>query len=310
MDTGARRDKLVKAAHQTAAAGHDDAVVGNIGDQLGRGLFEHQVDFLHDALDGLFKGLEHFGGGNGDQLRQPRNEASALDLHGHFLLGRENAADLHLHLLGRALADEQVVLAAHILDDGLVELVARDLDGGRLDDAGEGDDRDVGRTAADVDDHVALGLGDVDARADGGGDRLFNEVDAARAGLNARVDDRALLDLGDAGWNADDDARLEELEADDLVQKLLDHALSDLVIGDHALAQGANGDDVAGGAAEHGLRVRADLQELAGILVERNDRGFVEHNAFILNVDQHRRGAKIHADILGERKHSLLPLIF
>ena len=171
------------------------------------------MDLLHDALDGLFKGLEHFRRRDGDELGKARDKASALDLHGHFLFRREDAADLHLHLLGRALADEQVVLAAHILDDGLVELVARNLDGGRLDDAGERNDRDIGRTAADVDDHVALGLGDVDARTDGGGDRLFNEVDAARAGLNARVDDRALLDLGDAGGNADDDARLEELEA-------------------------------------------------------------------------------------------------
>ena len=151
------------------------------------------------------------------------------------------------------------MLAAHILDDGLVELVARDLDGGRFDNAGERDDRDIGRTAADVDDHVALGLGDVDARTDGGGDRLFNEVDAARAGLNARVDDRALLDLGDAGGDADDNARLEELEAHDLMQEFLDHALGDLVVGDHALAQGTDGDDVARRAAQHGLRVRADL---------------------------------------------------
>ena len=151
------------------------------------------------------------------------------------------------------------MLAAHILDDGLVELVARDLDGGRLHHAGERDDRDIGRAAADIDDHVALGLGDVDARADGGGDRLFNEVNAARAGLNARVDDRALLDLGDAGGDADDDARLEELEAHDLVQKFLDHALGDFIVGDDALAQGTDGDDVAGGAAQHGLRVRADL---------------------------------------------------
>ena len=202
------------------------------------------------------------------------------------------------------------MLAAHILDDGLVELVARDLDGGRFDDAGERNDRDIGRTAADIDDHMALGLGDVDARADGGGDRLFDEVDAARAGLDARVDDRALLDLGDAGRNADDDARLEELEAHDLVDKLLDHALGDFIIRDDALAQGADGDDVAGGAAKHGLRVCADLEELAGVLVERNDRGFVEHDAFILNVDQHRRGAKIHADVLAERKHSAIPLYF
>lgn len=99
-----------------------------------------------------------------------------------------------------------------------------------LDHAGEGDDRNIARAAADVDDEVTVGLGDVDACADGRRDRLLNEVHAARARLNARVDDRALLDLGDAGWHADDDARLEELEAHDLVDELLEHPLGHLVI--------------------------------------------------------------------------------
>ena len=78
-------------------------------------------------------------------------------------------------------------------------LDAGDLDGGGLHDAAEGDDGDVSGAAADVHHHVTVGLGDVDARADGRRDRLLNEVHAARALLNARVDDRALLALGDAG---------------------------------------------------------------------------------------------------------------
>ena len=64
--------------------------------------------------------------------------------------------------------------------------------------------------AADVHHHVAVGLGDVDAGADGGGHRLLNEVDLPGAGLDARVDDGALLHLGDAGGDADDDPGLEE----------------------------------------------------------------------------------------------------
>ena len=69
------------------------------------------------------------------------------------------------------------MLAPYVLHDGLVELVAGDLDGGGLHDAGQGDDRDVGGAAADVHDHVAVGLGDVDARADGGGHGLLNQID-------------------------------------------------------------------------------------------------------------------------------------
>ena len=253
---------------------------------------------LHDALDRLLKGVHHLGGGHGDELGQAREQAAALDLHRHFLLGREDAADGHFHFLRRALADEQVVLAAHILHDRLVELVARDLDGRAFDHAGEGDDRNIARAAADVDDEVTVGLGDVDARADGRRDRLLNEVHAARARLNARVDDRALLDLGDAGGHADDDARLEELEAHDLVDELLEHPLGHLVVGDNALAQGADRNDVAGRAAQHGLRVRADLQQLARILINGHHARLVEHDALVLYINQNRRGTEVDTDVL------------
>ena len=123
--------------------------------------------------------------------------------------------------LGGALAHQHVVLAAHILDDGLVELVAGHLNGGGLHHAAQGDDGDVAGAAADVHYHVAVGLGNVDARADGRGHRLLDEVHAAGAGLNARIDHGALLYLGDAGGDADDDTGLEQLEAaGDLVQEL------------------------------------------------------------------------------------------
>src|SRR5712675_491281 len=51
----------------------------------------------------------------------------------------------------------------------------------RADDASEADHRDVGRAAADVDDHVAGGLGDGQAGADGRGNGLLDQVDLAGA---------------------------------------------------------------------------------------------------------------------------------
>ena len=60
------------------------------------------------------------------------------------------------------------------------------------------DDRDLGRAAADVDDHVAGGLVDGQPGADRGGHRLLDDVDPAGAGLVAGLLDRALLDRGDA----------------------------------------------------------------------------------------------------------------
>ena len=60
---------------------------------------------------------------------------------------RKRASDLELHLLGGALAHEEVVLLLDVLDDRLVHLVAGHPDGLRVDDAGQRDDRDVGGAA-------------------------------------------------------------------------------------------------------------------------------------------------------------------
>ena len=239
---------------------------------------------LHDALYRLLKGVHHLRGTDGHNLGKARQQAAALHVHGFFLILGEDTADLLLHFLGGALAHQQVVLAAHILHHSLIQLVASDLDGGRLHHTGEGDHGDVRRTAADVHHHVAVGLGDVDACADGGGHRLLDQVDLPGASLNACVDDGALLDLRDTGGHADDDPGLEEGKAGNLVDELLQHPLRHVIVGDDALPQRTDGDDVAGGTAQHGLGVGAHLQELAGGLVHGHHRGLIEDNALALYI--------------------------
>src|SRR6266850_7065304 len=65
-------------------------------------------------------------------------------------------------------------------------------------DAGAADHRDVGRAAADVDDHVAGGLADGQAGADGRGNGLLDQVDLAGTRALGGLSYRAPLDLGDA----------------------------------------------------------------------------------------------------------------
>ena len=300
MNPGAGGDELVKAVHQAAAAGHDDAVVGNVGHQLRGRALQNAVNRLQNALHRLLEGLQHLGGGDGNGLGQAGHQAAALDLDGSFLVLGEHAADLHLHLLGGAFADEDVVFAAHVLDDGFVELVAGYLDGGALHHALQGDDGDITGAAADVHHHVALGLGDVDACADGGGHGLLDQIHMTGAGLQARVHHGALLHLGDAGGDADDDARLEDVveAAADLADKLLEHPLRHVVVGDDALTQGADGHDVAGGTAQHGLGIGAHAEQAAVVLVDGHHRGLIEHNALALDIYQYRCGTQVDTDIL------------
>ena len=303
-DAGAGGDELVEAVHHAAAAGHHDAIGGHIRHQLRGRALQNRVDALQNLLRGLLEGLQHLRGGDGDGLGQAREQAPALHIHEGLLLPGEDAADGDLHLLRRALAHQDVVLAAHILDHGLVELVARHLDGGGLHHAAQGDDGDVGGAAADVHHHVAVGLGDVDARADGGGYGLLNEVHAAAPGLDARVHHRALLHLGDAGGDADDDPGLEDHEARHLADELLEHPLGHVVIGDHALPEGPDGHDVAGGAAQHLPGLLAHLEQLAGVLVHGHHAGLVEDDPLVFYIYQNGSSPQINPNILRKSAHT------
>ena len=107
-------------------------------------------------------------------------------------------ADLDLDLLRRRLADEQVVVLAHELHDRHVELVAAGADRRVADDAGQRDDGDLRRAAADVDHHVARRRLDRKPDADRRRHRLGDHEHFLRAGAERRVAHRALLHFGDA----------------------------------------------------------------------------------------------------------------
>ena len=146
---------------------------------------------------------------------------------------------------------------------------------------------------------MAVGLGDVDAGADGRRHGLLDEVDTAGACLTAGVDDGTLFHLRDAGGNAHHDPGREQVEAaGDLADELLEHPLRHIVVGNDAVPQGADGHDVAGSTAQHGLSLGAHLQQAAGILVDGHHRRLVEHDALTLNIDQYRCGTHIDPDIL------------
>ena len=119
----------------------------------------------------------------------------------------EAEPDLELDLLGRLLADHQLVRVLAVVDDRVVHLVAADADRLRDDDPAERDHRHLAGAAADVDDHRAGRLADRQAGADRGRHRLLDQVGLAGAGRQAGLLDGALLDPGDAGGDADDDAR-------------------------------------------------------------------------------------------------------
>ena len=91
---------------------------------------------------------------------------------------------------------------------------------------------------------------------------------------------------------------LGEGHARHLVDKLPQHPLRHVVVGDDALTQGADGHDVAGGTAQHGLGIGAHAEQAAVVLVDGHHRGLIEHNALALDIYQYRCGTQVDTDIL------------
>src|SRR3954449_7304055 len=231
-------------------------------------------------------------------------EGGGAAVPGVRLVGRrEGRADRHLDLLGGPLAEHQAVLLLHVLDDRAVELVTPDADALAGDDAAERDHGDLGRAAADVDDHVAGRLVHGQPGADRGGHRLLDDVDLARTGLVAGVLDRALLDARDAGRDADDDPRLREVPAAvHLLDEVAQHPLGRLEVGDDAVLQRADGHDVARRTADHPLRLGADGEDPRGVGVDRDDARLVEHDALAADVDEGVGGAEVHGHVSTEER--------
>ena len=291
----------VEVLQERAAAREDDPLVHDVGRELGRRLLEGDADGVDDDPDRLRERLAHLGVGQREGLRDPLDEVAPLDLHRERLVEREGRADLDLDLLGGPLADEEVVLPLDVLDDRLVHLVRGDADRLGVDDAGERDDGDVGRAAADVDDHVPGRLGDRRPDADGGRHRLLDDEDLAGARLERRVLHRPLLDLRDVRRDRDDDPRPHERRAAvRLLDEVVEHLLGDLEVGDDAVLHRADGDDVPGRPAEHLLGRPADRLDPVGDAVDGDDGGLADDDPASLGEDEGVGGAEVDGEVGGE----------
>ena len=145
---------------------------------------------------------------------------------------------------------------------------------------------------------MSSGCGYVDPGADGGSDRLLNEIGSFRARLGSRVYYGAFLHLRNAAGHADDDARLEDDGAAGFFDKVLDHSLCDVVLRNDAVPQRTDCRDVAGSAPQHHLRLPAEFQYFACIFIDSDDRGLLDDDPPSFYVDEDRSGAQIDANVL------------
>src|ERR1051326_4227208 len=125
-EAGLFAQALVEVLQHRAAAGDDDALVHDVGRQLGRRALQGDTDGLDDRGDRLAERLADLFVADDEGFRDAFDEVASLDLHRHLVVERERRADLHLDLLRRPFADEEVVLPFDVLNDRVVHLVAGD----------------------------------------------------------------------------------------------------------------------------------------------------------------------------------------
>src|SRR6185503_17798729 len=195
----------VEVLEQRTTAREHDALVDDVRSKLGRRALEGKQHRLDDRARRLGKRLADFFRAHDYGLRNARDHVAPLHFHRELLFERVRVADRDLDAFGGLLTDRHVVLSLHVRDDRFVHLVAADPNALRIDDAGERYHGDLGRTAADVDDHVAARLGDRKPGADRRSHGLFDQENLAGTGTLRALLHGALLDFGDAERHADDD---------------------------------------------------------------------------------------------------------
>ena len=304
-DVGRVVDETVQ---QASAARHDNAVRENIADEFRRRPFNDGADRFDHRREGFFERVGNLMGMDPHHTGKALDQAASLDVEITGFFSGPRGADFDLDFFRRPFADENVVLPADITDDGFVELVTRHLDGFGDDHAAEGQHRDVGGAAADVNDHMTVGRGDIDARTDGGSHRFLDEVGALGARLGRSVHNGAFFHFGDAGGNADDDAGLEDDgTAARALDKVLDHAERDLVLADDAVAERAHRRDIAGSTAEHHLCFAAELEDFVCIFIDCNNGGFSDHDPLTFDIHEDRGSPEVNSDVFA---HSVITRTF
>src|SRR6266571_769794 len=308
--TGFFPEQDIQVTQQCPSARQDNPLVDDVGGQLGRGPFQTDPDRLDDGVDRFGKGLPYLVGINFLGLGDAGDQVAPLDLHGAVFSALKRLADLDLDDLGHPVTDQQVVLPLDELDDRLIHLVAADPYRFGVDDPRQRDDRHFGGAAANIDDHVAGGLGDGKTSADRRGHRLLDQVNLTCSGRFRRLLDRTLLHLGDPGRHADHDPRPDQgLAVMDLVDEVAEHLLGDVEIGDHAILHRPDGGNIAGGAAEHFLGLHPDGKDLMLAVVHFMDRHhgrLADHDPLPLQVDQGIGCPKVNGEVVGKHTKQVI----
>ena len=292
------RDQILQAAQQAAASCEHNPSVRNIRSQLRRCLLQNTVDRLHDLNRRLVQCLFRLLRGHLHGARQTRHQITPSYIHIVYFRPLVGGTDLYLQILCRPFTDQQIMFLTHVTHDRLIEIVSRDLNGSADNRTAQGNYRDIGSAAADIHDHIAAGLGNVNPCTDRRSNGLLYDGDLSGARLISGILNRLLLYFRNTAWHTDRNAGFPEcLLTQSLLDKIFHHLLCYLIVRDNTLSQRPYRHDIARGPAQHQPRVLADRLDLVRVSIKSYNRRLFQYDALAPDVDQYAGCSQINSDI-------------
>ena len=173
-DAGLFGDQDVKAVQHRAATGHHNPPVDDVRSQFRWRPFQHAFHAVDDQADRFRHRLAGFRRGHDDGLRHAADQVAPAHFHAFLAQVGIGGADTDLDFFSGAFADHQFLLFAHEPDDRVVKHITGDSDRRTDHDAAQAQNSHVGRAAADIDDHRAARLGNVQACSQRRRQRFFD----------------------------------------------------------------------------------------------------------------------------------------
>src|SRR5436309_964995 len=131
---------------------------------------------------------------------------------------------------------------------------------------------------------------------------IASTMDSIDGSIASRI--CALVELGDAGRNADDHTRTriqERALAVHLADEVVEHLLGDVEVADDAVFERTHGDDARWRASHHALRLGADREDRTGPLILRDDRRLGNDDPAPAHVHEGVGGAEVDTDVPREQ---------
>ena len=159
----------------------------------------------------------------------------AAHLHNTLKLAAGAAGYLLFQLFGSQRSNGNLILFLDILGDAVIKGVARHRQAGGLDPAAHADDGNIRGATANIHDHAAVGLANLQPGPQRGGYRLIHQKHLLGSRRHDGLHNGVRLNAGDGRWHADRNARFEDAGAADLIDEPHDQFVRHAVILDDAI---------------------------------------------------------------------------